>query len=162
MSAGALFPQPFGALGSALVVGVEAGWARGPAGVSLALDAAQPSADGRAGDVSYTVRARELRLALLGRARLRVGPVTPFATAGPALVFVETRESGESDGVRLAGLSERSVELGLVVAAGLETRAAGGAIFAAVELSLANLDQRLTGDSSASAVILRAGYRLPL
>jgi hypothetical protein len=154
---------PLSGLDPTVVVGVEASWARGALGLGVAADLAQPRGDGRAGEARYALRARELRLAVLLRARWPGElELRPFAAAGPALLLVETRETGVLGGERFGTVVERAVRPGLLVAAGVEAELGPGAIFAAAGLGVAAFDGTLTGDASAAALDLRVGYRFRL
>jgi hypothetical protein len=153
---------PLSDLDPTVVVGVEAGWSRSWFGAGVLLDVAQPVAGGRAGDATWSLRARELRLGLVGRVVWPDLALRPFAVAGPALLLVETRQSGTLDGQRFGVAVERELSPGLVVGAGVEADVGPGALFGAAVLGLADLDGTLGGDASAAALDLRVGYRFRL
>jgi len=159
-SAGGLVP--LSDLEPTVVVGVEAGWSRGAFGAGVIIDAAQPATDGQAGDASWSLRVRELRVALVGRVVWPDLALRPFAAAGPALLFVETRENGTLGGERFGVAVESDVAPGLLFSAGVEADLGPGALFGAAVLGLAAFDGTLTGDASAATLDLRLGYRFRL
>lgn len=170
--AGGFFPQPFSELGTNLVIGLEGGWLPPVAcrrlHVAVALEYAQPPAEGRGSDpgvggsYAWSLQQRELSLAALAAYRFDFfgERVVPYAGLGPRLILLETRANGAAAGEPFGEHVETSTELGLAVQAGADWRLGPGTVVGELQVGVSDLDHVTTGDVTGGALAVRVGYRL--
>jgi hypothetical protein len=82
----------------------------------------------------------------------------PYAAFGLELHFVETTVDGTAAGQYLGLNSETSTQAGVALRGGVGYRLGPGMITGELDLSWANLDHRITGDSHLGRVLLLVGY----
>jgi len=82
----------------------------------------------------------------------------PYSAFGLELHFVETTVDGAAAGQYLGRNSETSTQAGVALRGGVGYRLGPGMVTGELDLSWANLDHRITGDSHLGRVMLLLGY----
>lgn len=170
---GVLLPYGFSKLGASYLVDVEVGYVlpvlRRHLAITLdgaftAPGAAGTTTDPRldassGGSYSWQLAQREVILGVSLVYRHPIGRLTPYVGVGPRLFLLDSRATGSASGAAISESSEVSTKLGAGVPIGLGIHLGPGELFAELQLDIAPVDHRITGDTNVGSLSLAAGYR---
>lgn len=170
LTGGALVPQLFNRYGFALTPELWGGayLLEGRLGVGATVGYAQPSHERTLqdprfpdGSLSYSLTTRDLRLGVGAQWHFRAAgsKLSPYAGARLRVHLVETRSDGQS-GSAFGEHRETATQVGGAPYGGVMWRLGPGFLLGELELDLASMDQRVTGESNISALAIKAGYAL--
>lgn len=166
---GAIFPQPFTALGTHVAFGIELGY-RLPMWdqrleIMSAVGFSPPGNDFTEtrdeGKYNAEVDQQELTVSLGPRFRFmeRSSPWNVSLAAGGRLFMLRTYSNGSRDGKAFGEYTEQSTEMGFFAALGGEYMLGPGAIFLDIDFGYAKLDHQITGDVNTGNITGTLGYR---
>jgi hypothetical protein len=172
---GILMPRLTSNLGTSFQGSLEAGyawpWLEGRLETYSAIGYTQPHHSGTGTDsrlvgeqgaYQFTTLRHELTLDL--GLRCRVFPLDAslnlFGALGPRAAFLLTETSSRTGGISLGTTSEKSLQGGLFAAIGGELMLGPGRITLQLTYGQTPADHLITGDVSAGALCVSAGYRL--
>lgn len=168
LTVGAIVPQAFNRLGFAASPELSGGayLLDGRLGLGGTLSYAQPShtrtlADPRvpAGSYSFTLTTRDLRIGVGAQWHFKAASekLSPYAGARVKLHLVGSTTDGTA-GSAFGEHSEQSTTIGGAPYGGLLYRVGPGALVGELEVDLAPINQRVTGDANISALAFKVGY----
>jgi outer membrane protein with beta-barrel domain len=169
---GVLLPYGFSNLGASYLVGLEVGYVlpvlKHHLAVTVDGQLTAPEASGSATDArldaaggSYTwhLSQREVILGATLVYRHPIGRLTPYVGVGPRLFLLDSRVTGNAGSAAIAQSSETSTKVGAGIPVGAGFRVGPGDCFAELQLNIAAIDHRTTGDTNTGSLSLAAGYR---
>ena len=173
LKAGGVFPQVFSKLGTSYLVDVELG-ATLPIvqrRVSLVADFGftQPEADGTTTDprvdtnggmYGWHLDQRELIAGLSLVYRQPMGSVWPYVGIGPRLFILQSTVTGQAGMTAITPSTESSIKVGVGVPLGVEVAAGPGRLLGELDVNVAPIDHRTTGDDNLGSLAVAVGYRL--
>lgn len=170
VTGGVLVPQLFNRYGLALTPELWGGayLLDGRLGVGATVGYAQPShertlQDPRfpGGSLTYALTTRDLRVGVGAQWHFRAAgsKLSPYAGARLRLHLVETRSDGEA-GSPFGEHRETATKVGGAPYGGVLWRLGPGFLLGELEVDLAAMDQRVTGEANISALAFKAGYAL--
>lgn len=170
---GVLLPYGFSNLGASYLVAVELGYAllvlRDHLAVTLEGAFTAPSANGTTSDPrldasggnhTWHLAQREVILGVSLVYRHPIGRLTPYVAVGPRQFLLDSRVTGTAGVAAIAESPEVSTKVGAGIPVGVGFHVGPGDLFAQLQLDIAGLDHRTTGDSNSGSLSLAAGYRL--
>lgn len=172
---GAIFPQPFSALGTHVSFGLELGyalpWLERKLEVMFGAAYAPPANSFELEDYSGEVDVQELTFSLGPRYRFlaRSEPWNVAAALGVRLFLLRSTSAGSRDDESFSEFEEQSTQVGFFLALGGEYRLGPGALFLDLDLGYSGLPHEITGDgepdtgpdkASTGNIATTLGYRL--
>ncbi len=161
LSAGYILPFNAGSFVRPLELGVDVRYTQpGASGTGTDPNLGTPGSD--PGTYNWDLTQQMLTVGLYGLWRFMPPGkfISAYALAGPRAYFMKAKMSASGNGGQDFGTNTQTHdEYGLVVGGGADFAVGPGTIFATLEFTWSDLNQRITGDSNTGALGLDAGYK---